>query len=159
MSCASNTNNGWPSNKEASRALRGSLWTVSSDVEKAIPKSNTKSSGVQGHQAMMRFENRRQREDETIDKFLDNLERLRRRSQPDESNKRMNLAVASKFTDGVKNDELRTMLATHYTQLSTNAPTQVKRMSFSEASIGIWILQEQLWQFQQRTSKPSKQLV
>ena len=80
-------------------------------------------SGVQGHQAMMRFEKRRQREDETIDKFLDNLEMLRRRSQPDESNRRMNLAVASRFIDGVKNDELRTMLATHYTPLSTNAPT------------------------------------
>ena len=34
-------------------------------------------SGVQGHQAMMRFEKRRQREDETIDKFLDDLEMLR----------------------------------------------------------------------------------
>ena len=80
-------------------------------------------SGVQWHQAMMRFEKRRQREDETIDKFLDDLEMLRRRSQPDESNRRMNLAVASKFIDGVKNEELRTMLATHYTPLSTNAPT------------------------------------
>ena len=80
-------------------------------------------SGVQGHQAMMRFEKRRQREDETIDKFLDDLELLRRRSQPDESNRRLNLAVASKFIDGVKNDELLTMLATHYTPLSTNAPT------------------------------------
>ena len=48
---------------------------------------------------------------------------LRRRSQPDESNRRMNLAVASKFIDGVKNDELRTMIATHYTPLSNNAPT------------------------------------
>ena len=80
-------------------------------------------SGLQGHQAMMRFEKRRHREDETIDKFLDDLEMLRRRSQPDESNRRMNLAVASKSIDGVKNDELRTMLATHYTPLSTNAPT------------------------------------
>ena len=80
-------------------------------------------SGVQGHQAMMRFEKKRQREDETIDKFLDDLEMLRRRSQPDESNRRMNLAVASKFIDGVKNDELRTMLKTHYTSLSTNALT------------------------------------
>ena len=75
-------------------------------------------SGVQGHQAMMRFEKRRQREDETIDKFLDDLEMLRRRSQPDESNRRMNLAVASTFIDGVNNDDLRTMLATHYTPLS-----------------------------------------
>ena len=72
---------------------------------------------------MMRFEKWRQRGDETIDKFLDDLEMLRRRSQPDESNRRMILAVASKFIDGVKNDELRTMLATHYLPLSTNAPT------------------------------------
>ena len=78
--------------------------------------------GVLGHQAMMRFDKRRQREDETIDIFLEDLEMLRRRSQPDESKSRMNLAVASKF-DGLKNDELRTMLATHYTPLSTNAPT------------------------------------
>ena len=80
-------------------------------------------SGVQGHQAMMRFEKLRQGKDETIDKFLDVLEMLRRRSQPDESNRRINLEVASKFIDGVKNDELRTMIATHYTPLSTNAPT------------------------------------
>ena len=71
----------------------------------------------------MRFEKRRQREDETTHNFLDDLEMLRRCSQPDESNRRMNLAVASKFMDGLKNDELRTMLATHYTPLSTNAPT------------------------------------
>ena len=35
-------------------------------------------SGMQGHLAMTRFEKRRQREDETIDKFLDNLQMLRR---------------------------------------------------------------------------------
>ena len=64
-----------------------------------------------------------QREDETIDKFLDDLEMLRRRSQPDGSNSRMKLAVASKFNGGGKNDELRTMLATHYTPFSTKAPT------------------------------------
>ena len=78
--------------------------------------------GVQGHQAMLRFEKRRQRDDETIDKFLDNLETLRRRSQPGESNRRINLEVASKFRDDVKIDELRTMLATFYTPLSINAP-------------------------------------
>ena len=78
---------------------------------------------MQGFQAMMRFEKRRQRKDETNDKFLDDFEMLRRRCQQDESNRRMNLAVASKFIDGVKNDELQTMLATHYTPLSTNAPT------------------------------------
>ena len=84
---------------------------------------NSFGSGVQGHQAMMRFEKWRQREDETIDKFLHNLEMLRRCSQPNESNRRMNLVLASKFIDGVKNDEFRTILATHYTLLSTNAPT------------------------------------
>ena len=110
-------------------------------------------SGVQGHQAMMRFEKRRQREDETLDKLLHDLEMLRRRSQPDESNRRMNLAVASKFIDGVKNDEFRTMLATHYTPLLTNAPTpeelrlKSSNIYFNETSIKVWILQEQLWQF------------
>ena len=54
-------------------------------------------SEVQGHQARMRFAKRRKREDKTIDKFLDDLEMLRRRSQADESNSRMNLAVALKF--------------------------------------------------------------
>ena len=48
---------------------------------------------------------------------------LTRRSQPDESNSGMKLAVASKLIDVVKNDELRKLLATHYTPLSTNAPT------------------------------------
>ena len=48
---------------------------------------------------------------------------VRRRSQPDESNSRMNLAVLSKCIDSVKNDELRTTLATRYTPLSTNAST------------------------------------
>ena len=62
---------------------------------------------------MMRFEKRRQQKDETIDMFLDYLEMLRRRCQPDESNRRMKLAVYSKFIDGVKNDELRTKLETH----------------------------------------------
>ena len=41
-------------------------------------------SGVQGHQSMVKFEKRRQRDDEAIDKFLDDLELLRRRSNPDE---------------------------------------------------------------------------
>ena len=103
-------------------------------------------SRVQRHQEMMRFEKRRQRQDETIDKFRDDLELPRRRSQPDESNRKMNLAVASKLIDGVKNDELRTMLATHYTPLSTNAPTTEKlRLKSKEylllkTSFEIWIL-------------------
>ena len=37
---------------------------------------NRFSSGVQGHQALTRFEKQGQREDEPIDKFLDNLEVL-----------------------------------------------------------------------------------
>ena len=38
---------------------------------------------VQGHQAMVKFEKRRQKDDESIDKFLDDLEFLRRRSNSD----------------------------------------------------------------------------
>ena len=80
-------------------------------------------SGMKGHQAMMRFEKRRQRDDESIDRFLDDLESLRRRSDPEESTNRRNFSIASKFIDGVKSDDLRTMLATYYTLSKDNAPT------------------------------------
>ena len=58
-------------------------------------------SGVKGHHAMVKFEKRRQRDDELIDKFLDDLELLRRRSNPDEKKSERNLAIAWKFMDGV----------------------------------------------------------
>ena len=51
-------------------------------------------SGVQGHQAMVEFEKRRQRDEESINKFLDDLELLRRRSNPDERISERNLAIA-----------------------------------------------------------------
>ena len=73
-------------------------------------------SGMKGHQAMMRFEKRRQR-------FLDDLESLRRRSDPEDSTNRRNFGIASKFIDGVKSDDLRTILATYYTFSEDNAPT------------------------------------
>ena len=80
-------------------------------------------SGMKGHQAMMRFEKRMQRDDESIDRFLDDLESLRRRSDPEESTNRRNFSIASKFIDGVKSDDLRTMLATYYTLSKDSAPT------------------------------------
>ena len=80
-------------------------------------------SGMKGHQAMMRFEKRRQRDDESIDRFLDDLESLRRRSDPEESTNRRDFSIASKFIDGVKSDDLRTMLATYYTLSKDSAPT------------------------------------
>ena len=80
-------------------------------------------SGMKGHQAMMRFEKRRQRDNESIDRFLDDLESLRRRSDPEESTNRRNFSIASKFIDGVKSDDLRTMLATYYTLSKDSAPT------------------------------------
>ena len=80
-------------------------------------------SGMKGHQAMMRFEKRRQRDDESIDRFLDDLESLRRRSDPEESTNRRNFSIASKFIDGVKSDDLRTILATYYTLSKDSAPT------------------------------------
>ena len=80
-------------------------------------------SGMKGHQAMMRFEKRRQRDDESIDRFLDDLERLRRKSDPEESTNRRNFSIASKFIDGVESDDLRTMLAVYYTLSKDSAPT------------------------------------
>ena len=80
-------------------------------------------SSVKGHQAMMRFEKRRQRDDKSIDRFLDDLESLRRRSDPEESTNRRNISIASKFIDGVKSDDLRTMLATYYALSKDSAPT------------------------------------
>ena len=109
-------------------------------------------SGVQGHQAMMRFEKRRQREDETIDKFLDDLEMLRRRSQPDESNSRMNLEVASKLSTVYRMMSSNNVGDTLHTTINQCAytrrvETQIKGVSLTKASIEIWLLQEQLWQF------------
>ena len=80
-------------------------------------------SSVQGHQAMVKFEKRRQRDDESIDKFLVDLELLRRRSNPDERISEQNLAIASKFMDGVKSEEVKTMLATHFTLSLDQVPT------------------------------------
>ena len=71
---------------------------------------------------MMRFEKRRQREDESIDRFLDDLERLKRRSDPEESTNRRNFSIASTFFDGVRSDDLRTILATYYTLSKDTAP-------------------------------------
>ena len=80
-------------------------------------------SGMKGLQAMMRFEKRRQRDDESIDRFLADLESLRRRSDPEESTNRRKFSIASKFIGGVKSDDLRTLLATYYTLPKDNAPT------------------------------------
>ena len=80
-------------------------------------------SGMKGHKAMMRFEKRRQRDDESIDRFFDKLESLRRRSDPDESTNRRNFSIASELYDGVKSDDLKTILATYFTLSKDNAPT------------------------------------
>ena len=68
------------------------------------------------------FEKRRQREDASSCRFLDDLESQRKRSDPKESTNRRNFSSASKFIDGVKSDDLRTMLATYYTLSKDNAP-------------------------------------
>ena len=83
---------------------------------------NRFASGMKGHQAMMRFEKRRQRDDESIDRFLDDLESLRRRSDPEESTNRRNFSIALKFINGLESDDLRTMLATYYTLSKDSAP-------------------------------------
>ena len=80
-------------------------------------------SGMKGHQAMMRFGKRRQRDNESIDRLLDDLESLRRMSEPEESTNSRNFSIASKFIDEEKSDDLRTMLATYYTLSKDSAPT------------------------------------
>ena len=71
---------------------------------------------------MVKLVKRHQR-DESIDKFLDDLELLRRRSYPDEKILERNLPIASKFMDGVKSDELKTMLVTHFNFLADSGHT------------------------------------
>ena len=94
---------------------------------------NNFGSGIQGHQARVKFEKMSQRDDESIDKFLDDLEFFRRRSNPDERMWERNLAIASKFMDGVKSDEVKTMLATHFTLSLDQVPTpDVLRMKSRE---------------------------
>ena len=71
---------------------------------------------------MVKFKKRRERDYESIDTFLDDLELLRTRSKPDERTSEWNLAIASKLMDGVKSDELKTMLATHFTLSADSVP-------------------------------------
>ena len=59
---------------------------------------------------MMRFEKRRQRDVESIDRFLDNFESLRRK----------NFSIASEYIDALKSVDLITMLATNYNQKTTH---------------------------------------
>ena len=66
------------------------------------------------------------REDESIDRFLDDLESLSRRSEPEEWTSRRNFSIASKFIDGVRRVDLKTMLAAYYTLSKDNAPTPEK---------------------------------
>ena len=73
-------------------------------------KLNRFGSGVQGHQAMAKFEKRRQRDYESIDKFF----YAQKRSNPDKRISERNLAIATKFIDGVKSADLKKMLATHF---------------------------------------------
>ena len=103
-------------------------------------------SGMKSHHAMMRFEKRRQRNVEPIDRLLGDIESLRRRSDPEESTNRRNFSIASQFINGVMSDDLRTTLATYYTLSKDNAPTpeelrqksrenmlmKLKKYSFSE---------------------------
>ena len=73
-------------------------------------------SGKKGHQAMTK------NGDESIDQFLDDLESMRRRNDPEEFTNSRNFKIASKFIDGVKSDDLSTVLETYYTLSIDNAP-------------------------------------
>ena len=84
---------------------------------------NRFSSVVQGHQAVVKFEKSRQRDDASIHKSLDDLGLLTRRSNPDERNSERNSAIASKLMDGVKSDELQTMLTNQFSLSADSVPT------------------------------------
>ena len=58
--------------------------------------------GMKGHHAMLSFEKRRQRNDESSDRFLDDLESLRRRTDPEQSTNRRNFSIGTKIIDGMK---------------------------------------------------------
>ena len=58
-------------------------------------------------QALMRFEKKKKRYDESIDRFLDDLESLRKRNVPEESTKRRIFRIFPKFEDRMKSDDLR----------------------------------------------------
>ena len=51
---------------------------------------------------------------------------MRRRSDPEESTNRRYFSNLSKFIDGVRSDDLRTMLATYYKISKDKAPTPEK---------------------------------
>ena len=94
-------------------------------------------SGMKGHQAMMRFEKRRQRDDESIDRFLDDLESLRRRSDPEESTNRRNFSIASKFIDGVKTEAIAKVkqdLAAK--EIEQRLKLEIEKQNFNEALTG-----------------------
>ena len=55
---------------------------------------------MKGHQAMMMFEKRRQKNYESIDVFLDDLESLRRRTDTEESINRRNTGLLE-FSGGI----------------------------------------------------------
>ena len=69
-------------------------------------------SGMKRHQPMMSFEKRRQKDDESIDRFTDDPKSLRRKSNP-----------ASNFIEGVKKEVMKTMLASYHTLSKDNSPT------------------------------------
>ena len=72
---------------------------------------------------MMRFLKRRHRDDGSIDRFLDELEGLRRRNDPEKSTSRKNFSVASKIIERMNNEDLRTMLVIYYTLSKVNPTT------------------------------------
>ena len=63
---------------------------------------NRVGSGMKEHQAMMKFKKLRQRDEESIDQFLDDIESLRRRSDLEDSANRRNFSNASNYLMGYK---------------------------------------------------------
>ena len=95
-------------------------------------------SSMKGHQAMMRFEKRRQWDDESIVRLLDDLESLRRRSDPEESTNRRNFSIVSKFIDGVTSVDLRTMFWDGAGTVQSWDGAVLGQWSWDSAVLGQW---------------------
>ena len=89
--------------RQACTALLSNLWGTALKCKKEEKRDtadkifeillNRFGTKIKGHQAMMKFEKKRQRYDEPICRFLDDLVSLRRRSDPEESINRRNYSI------------------------------------------------------------------
>ena len=80
--------------------------------------------------------------------------RRRRRSDPQESTIRWNFSITSNFSDGVRSDGLRTILAAYNTLLKENETTHEEMMQKSRKSV---LMKPKKYSFSTNPSRLSKE--